>query len=226
MAAFALALVLRAAATVAASATGATTPGGGIASGLRVLTDPGRPARAFEAPGMSAIAYWSVVTLSRPPHGARLVRLETGRPTPAPDCSRPSPDPGHRNRTGHRRRGFQEGPPTTRRHPPSLDPAPEAERRRLPHRTQLWAGDLGIGRGLDPRHRSPALRQGSAPRHQRHPRRARRRRHHLHAARQHRRHHRRAQRTRPSRRIRPTAPHRRTARSRRQRSPVVADPRL
>ena len=63
LAAFALALVLRAAATVAAVATGAATPDGGIASGLRVLTDPGRPARAFGAPGLSALAYWSVVTL-------------------------------------------------------------------------------------------------------------------------------------------------------------------
>ena len=61
--AFALALVLRAAATVAAVAAGAATPGSGIASGLRVLTDPGRPARAFEAPGLSAIAYWTVVAL-------------------------------------------------------------------------------------------------------------------------------------------------------------------
>ena len=63
MGAFALALVLRAAATVAAVATGADGPEGGIASGLRVLTDPGQPARAFDAPGLSAIAYWSVVTL-------------------------------------------------------------------------------------------------------------------------------------------------------------------
>ena len=63
VAAFALALVLRAAATAAAMTTGATAPEGGIASGLRVLADPSRPARAFEAPGLSAIAYWSVVTL-------------------------------------------------------------------------------------------------------------------------------------------------------------------
>jgi type IV secretion system protein VirD4 len=63
VAAFALALVLRAAATAAAVATGATTPEGGIASGLRVLTDPGQPARAFGAPGLPAVAYWSVVTL-------------------------------------------------------------------------------------------------------------------------------------------------------------------
>ncbi|WP_169741842.1 type IV secretory system conjugative DNA transfer family protein, partial [Nocardioides aequoreus] len=63
MAAFAMALVLRGAATAAAIATGATTPEGEIASGLRVLTDPGRPAQAFEAPGLSATAYWSVVAL-------------------------------------------------------------------------------------------------------------------------------------------------------------------
>lgn len=61
--AFALALVLRAAATVAAVATGAATPGSGIVGGLRVLTDPGRPSRAFGAPGLSALAYWSAVTL-------------------------------------------------------------------------------------------------------------------------------------------------------------------
>lgn len=63
MAAFAMALVLRAAATAAAVATGAAEPEGGIASGLRVLAHPSRPARAFEAPGLPAIAYWSVVTL-------------------------------------------------------------------------------------------------------------------------------------------------------------------
>ena len=63
MAAFALALVLRAAATAAAVATGTAMPEGGIASGLRVLTDPGRPALAFGAPGLSALAYWSVVTV-------------------------------------------------------------------------------------------------------------------------------------------------------------------
>ena len=61
--AFALALLLRAAATAAAVATGAAVPEGGIVSGLRVLANPSRPARAFEAPGLSAIAYWSVVTL-------------------------------------------------------------------------------------------------------------------------------------------------------------------
>ena len=71
--AFALALVLRAAATVAAVATGAATPGSGIASGLRVLTDPGRPARAFGAPGLSAIAYWTRGgAVHRRPRGARL----------------------------------------------------------------------------------------------------------------------------------------------------------
>ena len=63
VAAFALAAVLRAAATAAAVATGVAAPEGGIASGLRVLTNPGQPARAFQAPGLSAIAYWSVVTL-------------------------------------------------------------------------------------------------------------------------------------------------------------------
>ena len=63
VAAFALALVLRAAATAAAVASGAAAPEGGIASGLRVLADPSRPARAFEAPGLSATAYWTAVTL-------------------------------------------------------------------------------------------------------------------------------------------------------------------
>lgn len=60
--AFALALVLRGAATVAALLTGTDMPESGIASGLRVIADPDQPARAFGAPGMSAIAYWSVVT--------------------------------------------------------------------------------------------------------------------------------------------------------------------
>lgn len=63
VAGLAVALVLRAAATAAAVATGATRPEGGIASGLRVLIDPGQPARAFGAPGLSALAYWTVVAL-------------------------------------------------------------------------------------------------------------------------------------------------------------------
>ena len=229
MAAFALALVLRAAATAAAVATGATTPEGGIASGLRVLTDPGQPARAFGAPGLSAIAYWSVVD---------AVPSASSRHSPGGVVDDWSPDSG----TGLLDDPHQiQGTATARdidavaskkalvRRGATLRPSiqqPEGERRRLPDRAQLWTGDLGVGRGLDPRHRPTAFRQGAAPRHQRHPRRAWRRRHHLHPARQHRRHHRRPEGTRTGRRLRPTAPDRGTARRRRQRSPVVTDPRL
>ena len=61
IAAFAIALVLRAAATVASVATNVSAPRGGIASGLRVVADPRHPDRALDAPGLSPVAYWTVV---------------------------------------------------------------------------------------------------------------------------------------------------------------------
>lgn len=61
IAAFAMALVLRAAATVASVVTNVSAPRRGIASGLRVVADPSHPHRAFGAPGLSPIAYWTVV---------------------------------------------------------------------------------------------------------------------------------------------------------------------
>ena len=229
VAAFALALVLRAAGNGRPrSRPVRPRPTGGIASGLRVLTDPGRPGASVRRPR---------AVRARLLERRRRCSSASSRHSPGA-CGDWSPGSG----TGllddpHRIQGIatardidadgvEEGPRTTRRDPPSLDPAPEGERRRLPARTQLWPRDLGIGRGLDPRHRSAALRQGTAPRHQRDPRRARRRRHHLHPARQHRRHHRRPRRTRAGRRLRPAAPHRGTARGQRQRRPLVTDPRL
>ena len=61
IAAFAMAMVLRAAATVASVATNASAPRGGVASGLRVVADPSHPDRALDAPGLSPVAYWAVV---------------------------------------------------------------------------------------------------------------------------------------------------------------------
>jgi type IV secretion system protein VirD4 len=61
IAAFAMALVLRAAATVASVVTNVSAPRGGIASGLRVVADPSHPDRALDAPGLSPVAYWAVV---------------------------------------------------------------------------------------------------------------------------------------------------------------------
>ena len=61
IAAFAMALVLRAAATVASVATNVSAPRGGVASGLRVVADPSHPDRALDAPGLSPVAYWAVV---------------------------------------------------------------------------------------------------------------------------------------------------------------------
>jgi type IV secretion system protein VirD4 len=62
-AAFTFALTLRAAGTVASVVTIQTPPRGGVASGLRVLTDPAHPAAALGAPSLSPIAYWVVVLL-------------------------------------------------------------------------------------------------------------------------------------------------------------------
>ena len=58
VAAFALALILRAAGTVASVVTSQAPPTGGVASGLRVLADPAHPAQALGAPGLTPIRYW------------------------------------------------------------------------------------------------------------------------------------------------------------------------
>lgn len=53
-----LALLLRAAGSVAACATGMAQPAGGPASGLAVFLNPGSPAAALKAPGLNPFAYW------------------------------------------------------------------------------------------------------------------------------------------------------------------------
>lgn len=58
---FGLGLALGVAGEVAAFLAGAPGPRGGMAIGLRVLTDPGHPGTALGAPGLSAAAYWLVV---------------------------------------------------------------------------------------------------------------------------------------------------------------------
>ncbi|MCL2611717.1 MAG: TraM recognition domain-containing protein [Nocardioidaceae bacterium] len=58
---FALAATLRGAGSIVTRLTGTPQPRSGVASGLRVLVRPGDPAAALAAPGMSAVAYWSVV---------------------------------------------------------------------------------------------------------------------------------------------------------------------
>ncbi|MCW2835870.1 MAG: type secretion protein, partial [Nocardioides sp.] len=227
MVAFAGALVLRAAATVAAMTTGADAPEGGIAGGLRVLTDPGRPSRAFGAPGLSALAYWSVVTLfigvlaalawcvsrlvarlrhrsARDPH--RIRGTATAR-----DVDAPASKKALVRRAATLRPSIQ--------HPSASDVGYLIGRS---CGREIWASVEDSILVIGP----PRSGKGTALRHQRHPRRPRRSRHHLHAARQHLPHHRRPQRTRPGRRIRPTTPDRGTACDQRQRCPLVADPRL
>ncbi|MHB1808122.1 MAG: type IV secretory system conjugative DNA transfer family protein [Solirubrobacteraceae bacterium] len=56
-----LAVVLRAAGTLAAYLTGAKQPAGNLAAGLAVLGHPTTPARDLRASGLSALAYWPVV---------------------------------------------------------------------------------------------------------------------------------------------------------------------
>ncbi|MBF4768600.1 type IV secretory system conjugative DNA transfer family protein [Nocardioides agariphilus] len=56
-----LALALGAAGEVAALLSGEPRPRGGIATGLRVLSDPGHPGTALGTAGLSASAYWLVV---------------------------------------------------------------------------------------------------------------------------------------------------------------------
>ncbi len=58
---FALALLLRAAGSIAAVATGARQPSEGVAAGSRVLVQPGTPGAALGTPGLSTLAYWCSV---------------------------------------------------------------------------------------------------------------------------------------------------------------------
>jgi type IV secretory pathway TraG/TraD family ATPase VirD4 len=58
---FALAATLRGAGSLVTELAGGPQPRSGVASGLRVLVRPGDPAAALAAPGMSSVAYWSVV---------------------------------------------------------------------------------------------------------------------------------------------------------------------
>lgn len=59
----ALSALLRAAASIAAWATDAPLPDGGIATGLQVMARPGDPAGVFDAPGLNAVVYWAIVVL-------------------------------------------------------------------------------------------------------------------------------------------------------------------
>ena len=61
--AFGLALVLRGAGSVAAFLSGIPQPTAGPASGLGVLFNPGNPAAALDADGLSPVVYWIVTTL-------------------------------------------------------------------------------------------------------------------------------------------------------------------
>nr|WP_235936481.1 TraM recognition domain-containing protein [Brevibacterium rongguiense] len=60
---FGIALMLRGAGLVAAWITGTSQPTGGPASGIGVLFDPGDPAAALGAPGLSPVVYWIVASL-------------------------------------------------------------------------------------------------------------------------------------------------------------------
>jgi type IV secretion system protein VirD4 len=58
---FGFGLVIGVAGEIAAFLAGEPGPRAGMASGLRVLTDPGHPGTALGTPGLSASAYWLVV---------------------------------------------------------------------------------------------------------------------------------------------------------------------
>lgn len=60
---FGVALMLRGAGSVAAWFTGTSQPTGGPASGIGVLFDPGDPASALNAPGLSPVVYWIIASL-------------------------------------------------------------------------------------------------------------------------------------------------------------------
>ncbi len=60
---FALTLLLRGAGSVAAFLTGTAQPLAGPAAGVGVLFNPGDPATALEADGLSVVAYWIVAVV-------------------------------------------------------------------------------------------------------------------------------------------------------------------
>ena len=60
---FGVALILRAAGSVAAFLTGTPQPAAGPASGLGVMFNPGDPAAALDAEGLNTVAYWIVTGL-------------------------------------------------------------------------------------------------------------------------------------------------------------------
>ncbi|KQW42620.1 type VI secretion protein [Nocardioides sp. Root1257] len=61
--AFVMAILLRAAGSVAAFATGASQPSRGAAAGLGVLAQPGSPGTALGATGLSPITYWATLAV-------------------------------------------------------------------------------------------------------------------------------------------------------------------
>lgn len=58
-----LAAILRLSGTIAAFLTGSPQPQAGITAGLMVLLNPGDPATALDADGLSTVAYWITTTL-------------------------------------------------------------------------------------------------------------------------------------------------------------------
>ncbi|CAM4081629.1 hypothetical protein [Helcobacillus massiliensis] len=69
---FLLTLVLRAAGSVAAFLTGAPQPTASWAAGTGVLFNPGNPAVALGAPGLSPVIYWVTTAVALPGLGPVL----------------------------------------------------------------------------------------------------------------------------------------------------------
>src|SRR3546814_9735346 len=63
IAVFGVAVVLRAAGSVAAFLAGSGQPQVGIAGGVALLFNPTNPAEVLRAPGLNAILYWSIAVL-------------------------------------------------------------------------------------------------------------------------------------------------------------------
>lgn len=63
IAVFGVAVVLRAAGSVAAFLSGSGQPQVGIAGGVALLLNPANPAEVLEAPGLNTILYWTIAVL-------------------------------------------------------------------------------------------------------------------------------------------------------------------
>ena len=181
---FGIALVLRAAGSVAAFLTGTPSQTPVQREGSPCCSTPGDPATALGAVGLNPVVYWLVSTALLGGLAAGVVWVWIVLRRHAEDRDRSTPTRRDRDQPRGQDGRYPRRHCFTARPHCALFGVTNAAGCRLPPRCQPWHEGLGIGRGLDLADRPAPLRQGPARRHQRDPRCTRRGRHDQHAARQ------------------------------------------